>query len=145
MTKKVFLLHGHDDAAKHEVALFLTNIGLEPIILHMKPNGGRHLLTKFTDESEGASFAVVLMTPDDEGGPAGGAQRSRARQNVVFEIGRLGPGKVAALLKGDVEEPSDFHGVAYTKFDPGGVWKTKLAGELQYAKVAFDAAKVLSA
>src|ERR1700722_16576501 len=115
----------------------------------MKPNGGRHLLTKFTDESEGASFAVVLMTPDDEGGPVGGAQRARARQNVVFElgffIGRLGPGKVAALLKGDVEEPCGFHGVAYTKFDPGGAWKTKLGGELQYAKVPFDAAKVLSA
>jgi predicted nucleotide-binding protein len=48
-------------------------------------------------------------------------------------------------LKGDVEEPSDFHGVAYTKFDSGGVWKAKLAGELQYAKVPFDIARLPTA
>ena len=35
----------------------------------------------------------------------------RARQNVVFElgffIGKLGPANVAALVKGDVDKPSD--------------------------------------
>jgi hypothetical protein len=89
MSKKVFLVHGHDDAAKNEVALFLTNIGLEPIILSMRPNAGRHLLAKFQEESKDVSFAVVLMTPDDERGPVGGAQKKRARQNVVFELGFL--------------------------------------------------------
>jgi predicted nucleotide-binding protein len=88
------------------------------------------------------------MTPDDEGGPVGCEHKLRARQNVVFElgffIGRLGPAKVVALLKGDVEEPSDFHGVAYTKFDTVGAWKTKLATELQHAKVPFDTSKVLT-
>ena len=74
MSNKVFIVHGHDDATKNEVALFLTRIGLEPIILHLRANGGRHLLTKFTEEFEGASFAVVLMTPDDEGGPVSGTE-----------------------------------------------------------------------
>jgi predicted nucleotide-binding protein len=60
-----------------------------------------------------------------------------------FFIGRLGPSKVAALLKGDVEESSDFPGVAYTKLEPG--WKIKFAGELRYANVPFDADKVLTA
>ena len=64
---KIFLVHGRDDAATNEIALFLRAIGLEPIILHLRPNGGRHLLTKFREESEGAGFAVFLMTPDDEG------------------------------------------------------------------------------
>jgi Predicted nucleotide-binding protein containing TIR-like domain len=67
-SRKVFVVHGRDDATKNEVALFLRDIGLEPIILHMRPNGGRHILTKFREESEGAGFAVILMTPDDEGG-----------------------------------------------------------------------------
>lgn len=89
-TDKVFLVHGRDDAAKNEVALFLRAIGLHPIILHLQPNGGRHLLTKFMEESEGAGFAVVLMTPDDEGGiAAAGSYQPRARQNVVFELGFL--------------------------------------------------------
>ena len=51
-SKKVFVVHGRDEAAKHEVALFLKSLELDPIILHMRPNGGRDLLTKFTEESE---------------------------------------------------------------------------------------------
>jgi predicted nucleotide-binding protein len=149
-SSKLFLVHGRDDVTKNEVALFLRAIGLEPVILHLRPNGGRHLLTKFREESEGADFAVVLMTPDDEGGPAGASDRQpRARQNVVFElgffIGKLGPARVAALLKGDVEKPSDFEGIAYIPFDSSGRWKTDLARELHHAKVPFDPAKAFTA
>ena len=146
---KVFLVHGRDDDAKNEVALFLRNIGLDPIILHLKPNGGRDLLTKFREESAGAGFAVVLMTPDDEGSIAGGGDRQPgARQNVVFElgffIGKLGPSSVAALVKGNVERPSDFNGIVYIPFDAGS-WKTLLARELHHAKIPFDPAKAFSA
>ncbi len=147
---KVFVVHGRDDAAKNEVALFLRAIGLEPIILHLRPNGGRHLLTKFAEESEGASFAVVLMTPDDEGGLNGNGDRQpRARQNVVFElgffIGKLEPGRVGALVKGDLEKPSDFDGIAYIDLDSNGRWKAQLARELHHANVPFDPAKVFMA
>ena len=31
---KIFIVHGHDDAAKLEVARFIEKIGFEPIILH---------------------------------------------------------------------------------------------------------------
>jgi predicted nucleotide-binding protein len=90
------------------------------------------------------------MTPDDEGGLAGAADpRPRARQNVVFElgffIGKLGPARVAALLKGDVEKPSDFDGIAYISLDSGGLWKTILARELHHAEVPFDPAKAFTA
>jgi predicted nucleotide-binding protein len=147
---KVFLVHGRDDIAKNAVDLFLRTIGLDPIILHLKPNGGRDLLTKFREEAAGAGFAVVLMTPDDEGGIAGaGDNNPRARQNVVFElgffIGKLGPANVVALVKGDVERPSDFNGIVYISYDDSGQWKTLLARELHHAKVPFDAAKAFSA
>ena len=59
-SNKVFVVHGRDDATKNEVALFLSSIGLEPIILHTRPHGGRHILTKFQEEAEGAGFAVIL-------------------------------------------------------------------------------------
>jgi predicted nucleotide-binding protein len=150
-SNKVFLVHGRDEAARNEVALFLRAIGLDPIILHLRPNGGRHLLTKFREESEGATFAVVLMTPDDTGGIAevNAAVQPRARQNVVFElgffIGKLGPTNVAALLKSTVEKPSDFDGIAYIAYGPGTPWKTELARELHHAKVVFDATAVLTA
>jgi hypothetical protein len=48
-------------------------------------------------------------------------------------------------LKGDVEKPSDFDGIAYIAHDAGGRWKTLLARELHFAKIPFDAAKAFSA
>jgi hypothetical protein len=148
-SRKVFVVHGRDNDAKNEVARFLGKIGLEEIILHECPNRSRHLLTKFQEESEGASFAVVLITPDDEGGLPGEPPRKRARQNVVFElgffIGKLGASRVAALVKGDVEKPSDFDGVGYIPLDPTGGWKGLLARELKAAKIPFEADKVFEA
>ena len=146
---KIFVVHGRDNEAKNEVARFLERIGLEAIILHERPNLGRHLLTKFQEEAEGVGFAVVLITPDDEGALAGEPLRKRARQNVVFElgflIGRLGPPRVAALVKGEVERPSDFDGVGYIALDPAGGWKGLLARELRGARIPFDPMKVLEA
>lgn len=44
----------------------------------------------------------------------------RARQNVVLEfgyfMGLLGRDRVCCLLKGDVEKPSDMHGIVYVPF-----------------------------
>ena len=51
VTKKVFVVHGHDEATTNAVALYLSGIALEPIILHLRPNAGRDLLTKFREES----------------------------------------------------------------------------------------------
>jgi predicted nucleotide-binding protein len=146
---KVFVVHGHDNEVKNDVARFLERIGLEAIILHERPNLGRHLLTKFQEEAEGVGFAVVLITPDDEGALAGEPLRKRARQNVVFElgflIGKLGPAHVAALVKGEIERPSDFDGVGYIELDPAGGWKGLLARELRGARLPFDPMKVLEA
>ncbi|MFT3988672.1 TIR domain-containing protein [Aestuariivirga sp.] len=67
--------------------------------------------------------------------------RSRARQNVVFElgffIGALGPSHVAALVKGDIEKPSDYDGVAYIALGDGA-WRILLAKELKAAGYVID-------
>lgn len=143
---KVFIVHGRDQLPKHEVARFLERIGIEPIILHERPNGGRTLITKFQEESADIEFAIVIMTADDVGGLSGKAQNPRARQNVIFElgffIGRLGAEKVCALVQGDVEKPSDFESIVYIPYSDGGGWKVDLARELSHAKVPFDAARV---
>ena len=68
---------------------------------------------------------------------------------MVFElgflIGKLGPSRVAALIKGEVERPSDFDGVGYITLDPAGGWKGLLARELKAAHVPFDAMRVFDA
>ena len=66
----------------------------------------------------------------------------RARQNVVYELGwfhgRLGRGKVIALLSDEVEKPSDLDGVLYLPLDPFGTWKLRLGQELRAAGVDAD-------
>ena len=142
---KVFLVHGRDEAAKNEVARFLERSGLEVIILSERANLGRTLITKFQEEADGIGFAVVLLTRDDVGrlDEPGELEKPRARQNVVFEwgffIGRLGAGKVCALIQKDVDRPSDLEGVVYIAFGAGGNWKHELARELIAAHVPFDA------
>ena len=91
----------------------------------------------------------MLLTLDDLGGAAADeAQKSRARQNVVFElgyfVGSLGRGRACLLRRGEVEIPSDLYGVVYTTIDSGNGWKIELARELKDAGFEFDADKVLA-
>jgi hypothetical protein len=142
-SNKVFIVHGHDNAALQGLARFLEKLGLEAIILMEQPNRGRTIIEKFEDSAGEVGFAVVLMTPDDIGGAAGQDQFVRARQNVLFELGyfsgKLGRGRVCLLRKGTVEMPSDLFGVIYTDMDDAGAWRQKLVLELKAAKLDFDA------
>lgn len=150
VSRKVFIVHGHDNDALQSVARFISRIGLEEIILSERPDGSRTIIEKFEAESGDVSFAIVLMTPDDSGNAlAAESIRLRARQNVLYELGyfagKLGRGKVLVLKKGDIEIPSDLAGVLYTELDEHGGWKRKLLSELAYAGVPFDKEKAFSA
>jgi predicted nucleotide-binding protein len=141
-SRDVFLVHGHDEAVRESVARFLEKLDLHPIILHEQPNRGRTLIEKFEAHAD-VEFAIVLLTPDDVGGLAsGGELKTRARQNVILElgyfIGRLGRSRVCALYVEGVEIPSDIHGVVYVPYDTAGGWRLKLAGEIRAAGVSVD-------
>ena len=121
----VFVIHGHDGDARESVARFLENLGLQPIIPHEQANKGRTIIEKFENHAD-VAFAVVLLTPDDEGERKDDKSdlKPRARQNVILEpgffLGRLGRTHVCLLVKGDMETPSDYDGVVYTKPDDAG-------------------------
>jgi predicted nucleotide-binding protein len=145
-SKKVFIVHGHAGGPREAVARFLEQLGLEPIILHEQANQGRTIIEKFEAHAD-VGFAIILLTPDDLGGPRGGERRPRARQNVILElgyfIGRLGRSQVCALMVGELELPSDILGVVWTPFDVGEAWKHGLAKELQAAGYVFDWNRVM--
>ena len=131
-SRKVFVVHGHDNEAKESTARFLERLGLEPVILHEQASSGRTIIEKFEIYSGDIAFAVVLLTPDDVGCPSNGPNelKPRARQNVILELGyfmgRLGRDRVCALDRGGVELPSDYQGVIYVELDTGGAWRAKL-------------------
>jgi predicted nucleotide-binding protein len=124
--KKVFIVHGHDERLKNQLEIFLTEIGLEPVILHRKPDEGLTVIEKFEKHSD-VGYAFILLTPDDisysaseENTPDEEKKREmRARQNVIWEfgffVGRLGRNKVCCLYKEGVTLPTDIHGMLYKK------------------------------
>ena len=141
--QSVFVVHGHDDARKHETARVLAKLtGNEPIILHEQANAGRTLIEKFEKHAGDVGYAVVLATRDDVGRAVGEQEEHpRARQNVVFELGfffgRLGRARVALLYEEDIELPSDTDGIAYIPLAGDG-WKLVLARELDAAGIGVE-------
>lgn len=140
---KVFVVHGHDNEAKEVVSRYLEHLGLDVTVLHEQPNQGRTIIEKF-ELYTNVDFAIALLTPDDVGKSKAKSQslQSRARQNVVFELGYfmalLGRDRVCALHKGGVELPSDYQGVLYIEMDNAGGWKRQVAQELVSAKMPID-------
>jgi predicted nucleotide-binding protein len=146
-SRKVFVVHGHDEGAREAVARFLERIEFQPIILPEQANKGLTIIEKVEEHAD-VGFAVVLLTPDDVGCEKGGTPAPRARQNVILElgyfIGRLGRDRVCALKRAaDLEIPSDFGGVVYEKFDESGGWRQALGRELQEAGFDIDWNKVM--
>ncbi len=144
----VFVVHGHDEKLRHQVARFLEGIGAKPIILFEQVGKSRTIIEKLEANSN-VSFAIVLLTPDDIGKEKNDNRdlHPRARQNVILELGyflgKLGRSNIAVLYDESVEPPSDFHGVDYIKIDPNGAWKHKLARELKEAGLTIDLNKVI--
>jgi predicted nucleotide-binding protein len=145
--RSVFIVHGHDEGPREAVARFIEGLRLEAIILHEQASRGMTIPEKLAAQGD-VGFAVILLTPDDVGRSKDAPQeRPRARQNVILELGyflgRLGRPNVFALLKGDVEIPSDFLNVVYAEYDGGGAWKQMLARELDAAGYEIDWNRVM--
>ena len=144
MNNKVFIVHGHDNEAKQELARTLEHGGFDAIILHEQPDFGRTIIEKIERFAD-VCYAVVLYTECDLGRDKNDSvdnERYRARQNVVFEhgylIGKLRRDHVTALVKGDVETPGDISGVVYTEMDKAGAWKMQLARNMQDVGLDID-------
>ncbi len=141
--RSVFVVHGHDDHARSKVENLLRKLKFEPIVLAEAAHGGKTIIEQVEDHSRQAAFAIVVLTPDDSGSKAGSSDpRPRARQNVIFELGyffaRLGRSRVCALHKGDLELPSDVHGIGDVRMDEGGRWEVLLAREMKAAGLVVD-------
>ena len=143
----VFVVHGHDEAAREGIARFLERLGLRAIALHEQANSGQHILEKL-ERHRDVDFAVVLLTPDDVGSSVREQKllKPRARQNVILELGYflgvLGRPRVCVLYKGKVELPSDYHGIVYISMDESGAWQLPLARELRNANFQIDLNKL---
>ena len=143
---KVFIVHGHDEAMKNDVARFLLTHELKPIVLHRQLNKGDTVIAKLEREAEDVGYAIVLLSPDDVGCTVKEFEKLkderkmklRARQNVILECGfffaRLRRENVCLLYREGVELPADMDGLVYEEYD-GDIDKNayKLLKELKDA------------
>jgi len=136
--RKIFIVHGHDEAAMNSVRVYVhRETGIMPISLAEEAGRGQTIIEKFESYGEQASFVIVLLTPDDVGQTSadrdnGMRPNPRARQNVVLElgyfIGSIGRAAITVVNAG-VERPSDLAGLSYVDY-PGTNWKDDLRQEL---------------
>jgi len=127
-SKRVFVVHGHDEVAKTSLEVFLHEIGLEPVVLHRQADEGLTVIEKFEKHSD-VGYAFILLTPDEVAYLASEASKPeaerrtelRARPNVIFEfgyfVGKLGRSRVCCLYTGNVSLPSDVNGMVYKKYE----------------------------
>jgi predicted nucleotide-binding protein len=140
---RIFVVHGHDISARDAVEKFLSDVGLRKIILQTEVGTGQTTIEKF-EEYSNVHFAIVIVTPDDEGHKREPPSdlRPRARQNVIFELGyflgKLGRHRVVALYKkedDEIEFPSNYESVGYLHMDSGGGWRVELAKSMRKAGI----------
>jgi hypothetical protein len=152
-SNRIFIVHGHYNEMKVEVELTLKKLDLEPIILHEQPDKGRTIIEKFTEYSD-VNYAIILLSPDDYGYSKEESPKkvkSRARQNVIFELGfflgKLGRESVLVIYKenNNFEFPSDYSGVLYKPYNKSGNWKFQIVKELQALGYKVSADKLLKA
>ncbi len=146
ISDKVFIVHGHDELLKVRVARFIEKLGLKPIILHEQANQGHTIIEKIEANTD-VGFAIILYTEDDVGKSKKEESKNlnyRARQNVVFEhgylIAKLSRSRIAPLVSGKVEMPSDISGVVYIE---SANWQIDIAKEMKAAGYAIDFNKVI--
>jgi predicted nucleotide-binding protein len=119
--------------------------GRKPIILHEQSSGGKTIIEKLEKYAATTAFAVIIATGDDVGRSATDpedANRPRARQNVVLELGYfyglLGRNNVVLLFDPGVERPSDTDGILHIQIDEGRGWRIDLANEIEEAGIEVD-------
>jgi predicted nucleotide-binding protein len=125
--KTIFVVHGHDSNSREQLERILLILKLEHFVLQNTAGGGMTIiesLEQHIGKEPAAEFGIVLMTPDDVGYAKRDGDKeakARARQNVVLETGMLisslGRKKVAILVKGHVELPSDAQGIIYLHYN----------------------------
>jgi predicted nucleotide-binding protein len=120
--RKVFVVHGQQHNHRDKLVKIIRELGLDPIVLEFARKTGKSIYEEFIDQAKSCEFAFILLTADDKmAADLDEADKYRARQNVIFEMGwfyaKIGRQRTRLLYSGKVELPSDVTGVIYIRFE----------------------------
>lgn len=118
---KVFIGHGRSQAWTGLKDLLSTRFHLPYEEFNREPRAGFNTQDVLVKMLDGAKFAFLVMTAEDEHGD----NKLHARQNVIHEIGlfqgRLGFEKAIILLEEGCEKFSNIDGLTYIPFPKGNI------------------------
>jgi predicted nucleotide-binding protein len=113
---RVFISHGKSPDWREVQDYIERDLTIQTLELAQEPSKGRTVLQKLNEESDKCSFAVVVMTGDDDDGHGA----PRVRENVMHEIGffqgKYGLSNVCLLHEEGTSIPSNIHGLVYIPF-----------------------------
>jgi len=155
-SRRIFVVHGHDDEARDQLELVLRRLDLEPFILMNTSGGGKTIIEALEGQigrDYSTDFGIALLTPDDVGyAKTDGPDRAepRARQNVILETGMLLSSltreRMALLVKGHLELPSDLQGIIRLGFNEHvREVVPKLCARLREAGIELDPGRISAA
>ncbi|WP_435748132.1 TIR domain-containing protein [Nocardioides sp. SYSU DS0663] len=120
----VFIGHGRSPAWRDLKDHLVDHHGYKVEAYETGARAGHHIRDVLSSMTRKASFAVLVLTGEDDG-PDGSI---RARQNVVHETGlfqgALGFDRAIVLLENGVTEFSNLYGIQQVRFDQGRIRET---------------------
>ena len=118
-TPRIFISHGGNPDWMEVQSYVEKDLNILTLELAQEPNLGRTILQKLVEEADKCSYAIIVMTGEDETTEG----ELRTRENVMHEIGyfqgRFGLDKVCLLHEEGVNVPSNILGVVYIPFPAG--------------------------
>lgn len=152
--RKVFVIHGRNNAAREQLFIFLRSLGLSPLewehAVEATGSGTPYIGQVLDTAFEIAQAIIVLETPDDiaylrselaneedsEGIPQG-----QPRPNVLFEAGMAmgrNPDRTIIIEFGKIKQFSDIHGRHTIRLDNTAEKRIALKSRLNTAGCAVD-------
>lgn len=80
----IFIVYGHDEAARDELELMLRRWRMNPIILSRELPEGRTLIEALEHYIEKVKYGIVLATPDDVGHKKGFENQKNIEQDKML-------------------------------------------------------------
>jgi predicted nucleotide-binding protein len=141
LPRKIFISHGRSPDWHKVQAYIEKDIRVATLELAQEANRGRTVLQKLNEEAARCSYAVIVMTGDDD---IGADEPPRTRENVMHEIGffqgRYGLEGICLLYEEGTSIPSNIHGLVYVPYPKGYVEATfgALRREIEAALTRHD-------
>ena len=127
-----------DEAAGKAASDFITQLGLEPLILAEPPGAAASTTLKRLDGLRGLDYAIVMMKAEDFAG-----ERGTVLLEIGFVLGAVGAGRTCLLTSGQPAAVPELVGVARHPVDDNGLWRLLVAREMRQAGLDVDMNKAL--